>query len=88
MPNPLLAANAPTTVTYVSMIAAGLPSGSIYGVYRGRLRYRKGVPHSIDLNRSLHVASTTVPTGERADYLALAKRYETPEYPAFNWGRP
>lgn len=77
----------PTTVTFVSMIMAGGPEGAVYGVYRGRISYRRGVAHSINLNHAEHFASVTVPKGGRADYFQIAKDHETPGYPAFNWGR-
>lgn len=86
--NPQPSTSHPTSVTFVSLIHTGGPSGTVYGIYQGPLSYRKGIPHSINLNRSRRIASVTIPRSTpRVDYLALAKVHETPDCPAFNWGR-
>jgi hypothetical protein len=61
---------------------------TIYGVFRGMLRHRKGQPY-VDLNRAVRVGSVEILNTEvfRPSYLEIAKEFETWEALAYDFGR-
>lgn len=73
----------PNTVTTTVMILTG-GGTTTYGVYRAKLTNRNGKV-SWNIHKAEHIASVTVKSGEKVDYLEIAKRYETPTYPAFGF---
>ncbi len=76
----------PRLVTMTCMILVN-DKGAIYGVYKGKLRYRKGCPY-VNIHDAEHVGRVDVPVGEKPPtYLEMAKRFETPDAPAYDFGR-
>ena len=73
------------TVTIAAMLLTGEPQGTIYGIYQGRLSFRKGQPYSFNLNKAIRVGTAIVPKDQKANYFEMSRRFETADFPAFTW---
>jgi hypothetical protein len=60
---------------------------TVYGIYRGRLQvvFRDVHASYFDCHRAEHVGDFTCASGLKPDLLALARKHETLEFPAFDW---